>query len=60
MEMFGHDLVKLLNKICECFYSGTRRRLVQRELEFIETDEVLAEMRADSLVVWKERPLFQS
>ena len=43
MTMFGHDLAKLLNKICECFYSGTRRRLVQRELEFIETDEVLRE-----------------
>ena len=43
MKMFGHDLVNLLNKICECFYSGTRRRLVQRELEFIETDEVLRE-----------------
>ena len=43
MQEFGHDLVKLLSKICESMYGGTRRRLVRRELAFIETDEVLRE-----------------
>ena len=43
MKKFGHDLVKLLNEICDSYYSGTNRRLLQQELNFLQDDEILRE-----------------
>ncbi|NLS96601.1 MAG: hypothetical protein GXX96_31070 [Planctomycetaceae bacterium] len=41
MQGLGHDLDKILQKICSGFYGGKTRPIVQREFAFITTDPVL-------------------
>ena len=43
MKRLGHDLVRLLDEICNKFYDGTSSPLIQQEFAFITTDKELRE-----------------
>ena len=43
VKRLGHDLQKLVGRVCAEFYGGTERPWVQRELTFVTTDSVLQE-----------------
>lgn len=43
LKGLGHDLEKLLRIICRNYYGGMRRRLVQQELRFLQSDAIAKE-----------------
>ena len=43
MKSLGHNLVRLLDEICNKFYDGTSSPLIQQEFAFITTDKELRE-----------------
>ena len=43
VKCLGHDLQKLVQRVCTEFYGGTERPWVRRELKFVTTDSVLQE-----------------
>ena len=56
MKRIGHDLVGLLQLICQDYFGGTNRPLMKAELDFLQTDRILSEcMRILSLFGKKGR-----
>ena len=43
VKCLGHDLQKLVQRVCTEFYGGTERPWVRRELKVVTTDSVLQE-----------------